>query len=115
MATLALRAPAKINLGLRLVGRREDGYHELESLFLPLELADRIELRAEAGKPAVELTLEPADSRVPEGADNLVARAADAFLRVSGLDASVHLLLRKEIPVPPCWRFGLTAWDERRR
>jgi 4-diphosphocytidyl-2-C-methyl-D-erythritol kinase len=99
VATLALRAPAKINLGLRLLGRREDGYHELESLFLPLELSDRIELRAEAGEPAVELVLEPADPRVPEGVDNLAARAAGAFLRASGLDASLHLLLRKEIPV----------------
>jgi 4-diphosphocytidyl-2-C-methyl-D-erythritol kinase len=42
-----LDAPAKVNLGLRVVGRRADGYHELESLFVPLDLADAIALRVE--------------------------------------------------------------------
>ena len=43
--SLELEAPAKVNLGLRIVGRRADGYHELESLFAPIDLADAIALR----------------------------------------------------------------------
>ena len=100
MPTLELSAPAKINLGLRIVGRREDGYHELESLFLPLELADRIELDVELGEPgAVALALEGVDPCVPGGAENLASRAASAFLRVSGLAASLSIGLQKAIPV----------------
>jgi 4-diphosphocytidyl-2-C-methyl-D-erythritol kinase len=98
--TLELSAPAKINLGLRIVGRRDDGYHELESLFLPLELADRIELGAELGeRGAVELAVEGAGSCVPGGAENLAVRAASSFLRVSGLTARLRIRLQKTIPV----------------
>ena len=42
---LRLPAPAKVNLGLRVVGRRDDGYHRLESLFVPLDLVDDVALR----------------------------------------------------------------------
>ena len=99
MPTLELLAPAKINLGLRIVGLREGCYHELESLFLPLELADRIRIGVEPGEAgAVELALEGADSEVPGGAENLAARAASAFQRVSGLAAHIRIGLQKAIP-----------------
>jgi 4-diphosphocytidyl-2-C-methyl-D-erythritol kinase len=97
---LELSAPAKINLGLRIVGRRGDGYHELESLFLPLELADRVELGVELDVPGgVELALEGADPCVPGGAENLAVRAARAFLGVSGVAARLRIGLQKVVPV----------------
>ena len=99
MARLELRAPAKINLGLRLVGRRQDGYHELESLFLPLELADRIELEVEeGGPPCVALTLEGAADGVPTGPENLAVRAARAFLEAAGLELRLRARLQKALP-----------------
>ncbi len=50
-------APAKVNLGLRIRARRHDGYHELESVFVPLDLADRVLLRVTASS-----TLSPVSS-----------------------------------------------------
>jgi len=95
-----LLAPAKLNLGLRIVGRRADGYHELESLFAPLDLADRLELSVEEGAPSeVELALAgDAGGGVPADARNLAARAARAFLDAAGLCARVRIALEKRVP-----------------
>ncbi|MCZ6782640.1 MAG: 4-(cytidine 5'-diphospho)-2-C-methyl-D-erythritol kinase [Proteobacteria bacterium] len=104
--TRVLSAPAKLNLGLRLLGRRPDGVHLLESLFVPLDLADRVELHVEvaaggSGGPVVELELEGrAPSRdVPTDETNLAAAAARAFLDAAGLAGRVRIRLRKEVPV----------------
>ncbi len=93
-------APAKLNLGLRVVGRRSDGYHLLESLFVPLELADRLRIEVEpAAKSSISVALSGRAGEVPAGDDNLVARAARAFLDAAGLAARVALTLDKQIPV----------------
>jgi 4-diphosphocytidyl-2-C-methyl-D-erythritol kinase len=96
-------APAKINLGLRIVGRRPDGYHELESLFLPLDLADHLTLELiPAAAREVVLRLESADGvsadAVPADDANLAVRAARAFLAEAGISAAVELRLTKRIP-----------------
>ena len=104
-----LQAPAKLNFGLRVLGRRPDGYHLLESLIVPLDLADRIEVKLESGsrdlsaRDLVELRLRWAeDSRessdVPSGAENLAARAAARFIDEAKLDARVRVGLEKRIP-----------------
>jgi 4-diphosphocytidyl-2-C-methyl-D-erythritol kinase len=93
-------APAKLNLGLRVVGRRDDGYHLLESLFVPLDLADRVRVEVEAAPAsAVSMTVLGRAGDVPGGDDNLVVRAARAFLHAAGLGARVALTLDKQIPV----------------
>jgi 4-diphosphocytidyl-2-C-methyl-D-erythritol kinase len=97
---IELDAPAKVNLGLRVVGRRADGYHELESLFVPVDLADAIALRVERAS-AVEISLEVAGDTpgAPPGDDNLAVRAARAFLARSGIAARVAIALTKRTPV----------------
>ena len=101
-----LRAPAKINLGLRLLDVRDDGYHELESVFAPIEIWDDLELEISPGDLRIDLEVE-AGSReelpaaladVTAGPDNLVVRAAAAFCKETGLEAQIRLRLRKRIP-----------------
>jgi 4-diphosphocytidyl-2-C-methyl-D-erythritol kinase len=99
-ASIELDAPAKVNLGLRIVGRRADGYHELESLFVPVDLADAIALRIESASAAsVSLSLAGDASGAPPGDDNLAARAARTFLARSGVRARVAIALNKRTPV----------------
>jgi 4-diphosphocytidyl-2-C-methyl-D-erythritol kinase len=94
---LAEAAPAKINLFLRVVGRRADGYHELDSVFVPISLSDRVRVEMRSAT-ARSITLRCDRNDIPAGERNLAWRAADAFLREFGLDAEVLIDLHKEIP-----------------
>ena len=89
-------APAKLNIRLKVVGRRPDGYHELVSVMVPVGLYDRIELQMTAGRN-VEITC--SGISVPTDEENLAYRAAKAFLSHAGLDHGVSLRLTKNIPV----------------
>jgi 4-diphosphocytidyl-2-C-methyl-D-erythritol kinase len=94
----AERAPAKINLYLRVTGRRADGYHELDSIFLPVGISDlvRIEIRT-AAEPMVTLRCDvPALAAVKA---NLASRAAAEFMKEYGVVAQVSIELAKRIPV----------------
>ena len=100
MFSLELAAPAKVNLGLRVVGRRADGYHEIESLFVPLDLADAIALSVESARATeVALAIDGPASGAPTGDDNLAARAARAFLARARIAARVAIRLTKRTPV----------------
>jgi 4-diphosphocytidyl-2-C-methyl-D-erythritol kinase len=102
---LRLRAPAKLNLGLHITGRRPDGYHELDAIFVPLDRADAldVELRPARGELHVSLrcVAEPGlPGRAPDGEANLAARAARAFCERAGLALEVRITLHKRIPAP---------------
>jgi 4-diphosphocytidyl-2-C-methyl-D-erythritol kinase len=97
--TLTLRAPGKVNLGLRILGRRPDGYHRLESLFLPLDLADTVRLALRRG-PGVALALRGDCAGVPGDERNLAVRAAQAFLAEAGAAGGVEIELEKRLPAP---------------
>ena len=95
---MKLRAPAKINLGLRILGRRADGYHLLDSVFLPLEWADELELTdAPEGQVRFELAGAPTPD-VPAGEKNLAVRAARAFREAAGPGPGVAIRLDKQLP-----------------
>jgi 4-diphosphocytidyl-2-C-methyl-D-erythritol kinase len=96
-ASLVEKAPAKINLTLRVLGRREDGYHQLKSLVAFADLADTLSLQP-GGETALEIAGPFAKACGPL-ADNLVLKAVGALRgRVVGLKAG-HFLLEKKIPV----------------
>lgn len=90
-------ARAKINPFLRVVRRRDDGFHEIETLILPITLADGVQ-----AVPAEDLRLTVVGERsgqVPSGEDNLVLRAVRALQARVGHTGGAHLLLSKRIPV----------------
>lgn len=94
---LAETAPAKVNLYLHVTGRRDDGYHELESLVAFPAHGDR--LWAEPG-PGLSLAVDgPFAGSVPTGPGNLILRAAEALAAAHGLPARAALRLEKELPV----------------
>jgi 4-diphosphocytidyl-2-C-methyl-D-erythritol kinase len=92
---LRLPAYAKINLGLRVVGRREDGYHELRTVFQTISLHDTLTFTWPA--PALEVRVTGA--ALSAGRDNLVTRAARAFCRMAGVSPRVRIALCKRIPM----------------
>jgi 4-diphosphocytidyl-2-C-methyl-D-erythritol kinase len=94
---LTTLAPAKVNLVLRVGPLRPDGYHDIDSLFVPLDLADRVDVRiaARAG---------PVTCRVPgrpelDGPGNLGARAAEAFRVRFGVDRAIDVTIEKRVPI----------------
>lgn len=94
---LAESAPAKINLFLRVAGRRPDGYHELDSVFVPISLSDLVRVETRPA-PARSISVRCDRADLPSDDRNLAWRAAEAFLREFGFDWSVLIDLRKEIP-----------------
>ena len=88
-------APAKINLSLRVLGRRADGFHDLESLMCPVSVFDTLDVtrRAEGG---LEFVCD--DATLPSGDDNLVVRAARLFCGARGIEPQVRIALTKRIP-----------------
>jgi len=92
---IKLRAPAKINLGLRVLGCRSDGCHDIVSLMVPVGLFDVV--RVESARSGIALICP--DSDLPTDQGNLVHRAAQLILRECGSDAGVRLELQKRIPL----------------
>ena len=136
--SLVIRTPAKLNLFLEILGRRPDGFHELETLMVTVGIYDTLTFREEVSG---EIRLrcfgstvsEPSDGvltdEVPDGRENLVFRAAELLRNHAGVDRGVSIELNKRIPVAAglaggssdaaatlaglnrLWQLGLTASD----
>ena len=87
-------SPCKINLLLNILGRRPDGFHELETVLHPVALYDT--LRVETAEEGISLTCN--DPLIPTGETNLVCRAASAFLQAAGIKTGLRFELEKRIP-----------------
>ena len=89
-------APAKINLSLKILGRRNDGFHEIETLIVPITVYDEIKINPKKSGEGIEFRCE--DPSVPKGNDNLVVRAATLFFETTSLTPAVSIQLKKKIP-----------------
>ena len=94
MSTLTVYPPAKINLSLKITGKRDDGFHELETLVLPLPgLTDELHF-----EEATQFTLHCDTLGVPTNQSNLVSRALRLFEKNTGKEAPYRVTLKKRIP-----------------
>src|SRR5438552_4023550 len=93
---MQILAPAKINLSLRILGRRNDGFHELDTLIAPISLYD--EIRIDKGRPGKVIEFRCDDPSVAKGDDNLAVRAAKAFFETTKIEPAVSIELKKKIP-----------------
>jgi 4-diphosphocytidyl-2-C-methyl-D-erythritol kinase len=95
MTELVIPSPAKINLFLEIVGRRLDGYHEIESIMQLIDLCDEVRLRRR--RRGIHVQVSGAD--LPEDRGNLAFRAAALALEAAGVTGGVEIQLSKRIPV----------------
>ncbi len=89
-----LKSPAKVNLLLRVLGKREDGYHELETVFQELDWYDELEFRQSR-----EFTVRTEGADLPSDDSNLVVRAARLLARAGSLPLTGSLVLHKRLPI----------------
>jgi 4-diphosphocytidyl-2-C-methyl-D-erythritol kinase len=88
------RSPAKVNLHLQILGKRADGYHEIQSLMVPVGLYDDLEIRL--GGSGIRFA---AEGEVPAGSENIAWKAAEALCREWGQSPGIQIHLFKRIPV----------------
>lgn len=89
------QAPAKINMTLAVLGRRPDGFHDIESWVIPIRWFDRLTITA---ADRLSLTVYPHDAGIPADRNNLVWRAAEAIADEAGRAPDVSIRLEKSIP-----------------
>src|SRR5260221_6277182 len=91
---MQILAPAKINLSLRILDRRPDGFHEIETLIAPVSLSDKIDI--EKQNRWIDFSCD--DPTLSTGDDNLVVRAAKLFLEHAKIKSGLSIKLEKKIP-----------------
>jgi len=94
MSAMQVLAPAKINLSLKILGHRSDGFHEIDTLITLISLYDKIDIE----KQSRWIDFSCDDPTVPSGDENLVVRAAKAFFEKTKISGGVGIRLHKKIP-----------------
>ena len=92
-----VKAPAKVNLILKVLERLPNGYHELWSIMQAVALFDNLHFQHRPSSHGIRLTCKT--DRVPSGKDNLVYRAAELVLKKAGLEEGLEIALEKHIPM----------------
>ncbi len=99
MNTIKIKCPAKVNLTLEVVNKREDGFHNIKSIMQTISLYDYLTISIEESK-TTEINLSGTSSEIPYNEKNLVYKAIDLFLKkadINNLSISVHI--EKNIPI----------------
>ena len=96
MGALRLPAFAKINLGLRILGQRPDGYHEIRTVYQTISLADNLEVSLASRPGAIEVEAEAPD--VPSGPGNLVYKACQRWREARATHRGIRVTIEKKIP-----------------
>ena len=91
---MALRTPAKVNLVLEVLGKRDDGYHEISTVMQAVDLFDRLTVEV-----ADTISLVTSDPALPTDGGNLVVRAARLLREEAGVTAGARIRLDKQIPI----------------
>lgn len=92
---ISLKAPAKINLFLEILGKRDDGYHEIETVMQEIDLVDNLQF--EEIREGVKLKCN--NKNIPSDENNLVCKAANLIVNECGIKKGVLISLEKNIPV----------------
>jgi 4-diphosphocytidyl-2-C-methyl-D-erythritol kinase len=93
---MQLFAPAKINLSLKVLRRREDGFHEIETLMAPISLCDELTIKPNDSGTGIIFSSD--DPTLPSGEENLIVRAARRFFTEIRQEPRLRIALRKKIP-----------------
>ncbi len=100
MAQFSVFAPAKINLCLKVTGRRPDGYHELQSLMVALDIGDTLSFSPAVGaQRAVPLHVVCDNADIPTGPESLLGRASAFACERLGYEGGLEVLLAKQLPI----------------
>ncbi len=95
MKEIRIKCPAKINLTLEIVSKREDGFHNIKSVMQLISLYDYLTI-----KPAdTEITLSGTSEEIPYNEKNLVYKATDLFFKTTGIKSGVEIFIEKNIPI----------------
>src|ERR1700693_2392349 len=92
---MKVSAPAKINLFLKVLRRRPDGFHEIETFISPISLCDQIKIDKDKRGQGISFRCD--DPSVPRGGENLAVRAANAFFAATQMKPAVSIVLKKKI------------------